>query len=75
MLSTLVSIWKTLTCSPISRPIRHADACSSELGGSMNDVECTIVSLLWWWRSELYADSPTPTDLCPPSIGTSVTLT
>ena len=46
LLSTVVSIWKTLTWSLISRPIRHAEECISECLWSMNERLLTIVLAL-----------------------------
>ena len=74
-LFSVVSIWKTLTCSESTRPIRQALECSSDLCGSMNDFELIMVCALWWWRSELYDASPIAVDFQPPSIATRLTLT
>ncbi len=72
---SVVSMWKTLTCSLSTRPIRQAEVCISEFFGSMNDRECTIVWLLWWCLIELYDARPIAVDLWPPSIATRLTLT
>ena len=74
-LLSVVSIWKTLTVSLMTRPIRQAEWCIAECLWSMNDRDCTIVLALWWCRSDLYDASPMPTDLWPPSMATRLTLT
>src|SRR3954454_13918891 len=74
-LLSVVSICNTLTCSDRTRPILQADECSCDACGSMNDRECTIVWLLWWWRSDLYDARPMAVDFHPPSTATRLTLT
>ncbi len=75
LLLTVVSIWKILTCSASSRPIRQAEWCRWLLVWSMNECEATMVLLLWWCRSDLYDASPIAADLWPPSMATRLTLT
>ncbi len=55
--------------------MRQALWCMADLVWSMNERECTIVWLLWWWRRLLYDASPIGTDLWPPSMATRLTLT
>src|SRR4051812_6384327 len=74
-LLSVVSIVKIFRWLASMRPMRHADECSAEFSGSINDRECTIVWLLWWWRRLLYDASPTGTDLWPPSMATRLMLT
>src|SRR3954453_16461078 len=74
-LFSVVSMVKIFRWFARNRPIRHADECSAEFSGSMNDRECTIVWLLWWCRRLLYDASPTGTDLWPPAIAPRLMLT
>ncbi len=75
LLLTVVSIWKTLTWSASSLPIRQAELCRWLLVWSMNEWDATIVLVLWWCLSDLYDARPMAADLCPPSIATRLTLT
>ena len=44
----VVSMWKTLTCSSKSSPMRFMEPCMAELGGSIRDLVCERVSGVWW---------------------------
>src|SRR5215204_7014877 len=52
LLLRVVSMWKTLTFSSKSLPIRFIELCMAELGGSMRERVRESVSGLWWWRME-----------------------
>src|ERR671916_3488869 len=50
LLFSVVSMWKTLTCSSKSSPMRFKEPCIAELGGSIRERGLESGSGGWWGR-------------------------